>query len=74
MRLCGSSYVSLLPGSWQEYVAQKVSAGEEAEGEVGSMIGLVPGKKFVANTRVSRRRVHKENRGGGEAVVDIRSD
>lgn len=48
-----------MAGSWQEFVAKEVSAGrgeEDAESDVGgSMIGMVPGKKFVANTRIARR-------------------
>ena len=45
---------------WQEYVAQELEAGSEPEGDdaedsVIPMVGIVPGKHFSANTRISRR-------------------
>ena len=38
-------------------MAQEVTAGrgEDEESNFGSMIGMVPGKKFVANTKITRR-------------------
>ncbi|CAM9140781.1 unnamed protein product [Pylaiella littoralis] len=52
----GKQNVGNWVGDWQEFVAQELSAGgDEAESDMGSMIGIVPGKKFVANTRISRR-------------------
>eukprot|EP00903_Cladosiphon_okamuranus_P022143 g20364.t1 len=53
----GTQNVGNWIGSWQEFVAQEVAAGrgEDEESNVGSMIGMVPGKKFVASTKITRR-------------------
>eukprot|EP00752_Nemacystus_decipiens_P007403 g6621.t1 len=55
----GTQNVGNWIGSWQEFVAQEVTAGrgedEDEDSSFGSMIGMVPGKKFVANTKITRR-------------------
>lgn len=38
-------------------MAREVTAGrgEDEESPFGSMVGMVPGRKFVANTKITRR-------------------
>lgn len=67
----------LLPdmaGSWQEYVATDLDVGGDLDDDESSggapMIGLLPGRKFVANTRVTRRYAGSRfTQGSKESVV-----
>ncbi|CAN0180931.1 unnamed protein product, partial [Ectocarpus fasciculatus] len=51
----GTQNVGNWIGSWQEYVAEDLSAGADPESDIGAMIGIVSGKKFVAATKITRR-------------------
>ncbi|CAN0530011.1 unnamed protein product, partial [Ectocarpus sp. 12 AP-2014] len=51
----GTQNVGNWIGSWQEYVAEDLSAGSDPESNIGAMIGIIPGKKFVATTKITRR-------------------
>ncbi|CAM9432049.1 unnamed protein product [Ectocarpus sp. 12 AP-2014] len=51
----GTQNVGNWIGDWQEYVAEDLSAGSDPESDIGAMIGIIPGKKFVATTKITRR-------------------
>lgn len=57
--LCARMLFPGMAGSWQEYVATDLDVGGDLEDDEISggapMISLLPGKKFVANTRITRR-------------------
>lgn len=66
-------------------MAQEIAAGmdEDEGGDAGSLIGMVYGKKFVANTKIDRRYVGRlcvdrrkcsAGGGGGECVSDSPPD